>query len=75
MTEEYQVTLPKLGESICSATIVQWFKKEGERSRGTLAPLESLASFSIDARRNYYSKDAALIVLVEAISARYVKTG
>ena len=30
MTEEYQVTLPKLGESICSATIVQWFKKEGD---------------------------------------------
>jgi 2-oxoglutarate dehydrogenase E2 component (dihydrolipoamide succinyltransferase) len=30
MTEEYQVTLPKLGESIVSATIVQWFKKEGD---------------------------------------------
>lgn len=30
MTEEYQVLLPKLGESIVSATIVQWFKKEGE---------------------------------------------
>jgi 2-oxoglutarate dehydrogenase E2 component (dihydrolipoamide succinyltransferase) len=31
MTEEYQVTLPKLGESIISATIVQWFKKEGDQ--------------------------------------------
>jgi 2-oxoglutarate dehydrogenase E2 component (dihydrolipoamide succinyltransferase) len=31
MTEEYQVTLPKLGESIVSATIVQWFKKEGDK--------------------------------------------
>lgn len=30
MSEELQVTLPKLGESIQSATIVQWFKKEGE---------------------------------------------
>lgn len=30
MTEEYQVTLPKLGESIMNATIVQWFKKEGD---------------------------------------------
>ena len=30
MTEEYQVLLPKLGESIINATIVQWFKKEGE---------------------------------------------
>ncbi len=32
MNEEhdYQVTLPKLGESIVSATIVQWFKKEGD---------------------------------------------
>jgi 2-oxoglutarate dehydrogenase E2 component (dihydrolipoamide succinyltransferase) len=29
--EEYQVTLPKLGESIVSATIVQWFKKEGDK--------------------------------------------
>lgn len=28
---EYQVTLPKLGESILSATIVQWFKKVGDR--------------------------------------------
>lgn len=31
MTEEYQVTLPKLGESILSATIVQWFKKVGDK--------------------------------------------
>jgi 2-oxoglutarate dehydrogenase E2 component (dihydrolipoamide succinyltransferase) len=30
MTEEYQVTLPKLGESIVNATVVQWFKKEGD---------------------------------------------
>lgn len=30
MSEEYQVTLPKLGESIVSATVVQWFKKEGD---------------------------------------------
>lgn len=28
--EEFTVTLPKLGESIMSATVVQWFKKEGE---------------------------------------------
>lgn len=30
MSEEYPVILPKLGESIMNATIVQWFKKEGE---------------------------------------------
>lgn len=30
MSEEYNVVLPKLGESIVSATIVQWFKKEGD---------------------------------------------
>ncbi|NGX39599.1 MAG: Dihydrolipoyllysine-residue acetyltransferase component of pyruvate dehydrogenase complex [Chlamydiae bacterium] len=30
MSEEFEVTLPKLGESIMNATIVQWFKKEGE---------------------------------------------
>ncbi len=30
MSEEYKIVLPKLGESIVSATIVQWFKKEGD---------------------------------------------
>jgi len=30
MSEEVEVTLPKLGESIMNATIVQWFKQEGE---------------------------------------------
>lgn len=30
MSEEFQIALPKLGESIVSATIVQWFKKEGD---------------------------------------------
>jgi 2-oxoglutarate dehydrogenase E2 component (dihydrolipoamide succinyltransferase) len=31
MSSEVKVTLPKLGESIVSATIVQWFKKVGDR--------------------------------------------
>ncbi len=31
MSEQYKVTLPKLGESILNATVVQWFKKVGER--------------------------------------------
>jgi 2-oxoglutarate dehydrogenase E2 component (dihydrolipoamide succinyltransferase) len=31
MTEEIKITLPKLGESIVSATIVQWFKRVGDR--------------------------------------------
>ncbi|NGX37898.1 MAG: Dihydrolipoyllysine-residue acetyltransferase component of pyruvate dehydrogenase complex [Chlamydiae bacterium] len=30
MSEDFEVTLPKLGESILNATIVKWFKKEGE---------------------------------------------
>ncbi len=30
MSEEYKIMLPKLGESIVSATVVQWFKKEGD---------------------------------------------
>lgn len=30
MEEEVQIKLPKLGESIVSATVVQWFKKEGD---------------------------------------------
>jgi len=31
MSEEIKITLPKLGESIVSATVVQWFKKVGDR--------------------------------------------
>ncbi len=31
MSETVKITLPKLGESIVSATVVQWFKKEGDR--------------------------------------------
>lgn len=31
MSEEFKVILPKLGESILTATIVQWFKKVGDK--------------------------------------------
>lgn len=30
MGQDIKITLPKLGESILSATVVQWFKKEGD---------------------------------------------
>lgn len=30
MSEEIKITLPKLGESIVSATVVQWFKNVGD---------------------------------------------
>jgi len=30
MSNDFEVLLPKLGESIVSATVVQWFKKEGD---------------------------------------------
>src|SRR5580698_8519414 len=30
MTNSVKITLPKLGESIVSATVVQWFKKVGD---------------------------------------------
>lgn len=30
MSEEFKITLPKLGESILSATVVQWFKQVGD---------------------------------------------
>ncbi len=30
MTDEIEIKLPKLGESIVSATVVQWFKKVGD---------------------------------------------
>lgn len=31
MSEEFKVALPKLGESILGATVVQWFKKVGDK--------------------------------------------
>lgn len=31
MNDEVKITLPKLGESIVSATVVQWFKQVGDR--------------------------------------------
>ena len=33
MSHEIKITLPKLGESIVGATVVQWFKKEGDPVR------------------------------------------
>lgn len=33
MTKSIEITLPKLGESIVSATVVRWFKKEGDEVR------------------------------------------
>lgn len=33
MSHEIKITLPKLGESIVGATVVQWFKKEGDQVR------------------------------------------
>ena len=31
MEDNVKISLPKLGESILSATVVQWFKKVGDR--------------------------------------------
>ena len=36
MADEIEIKLPKLGESIVSATVVQWFKKVGDRVGTTL---------------------------------------
>lgn len=44
MSDEIKITLPKLGESIVSATVVQWFKKVGDR----VALDESLLEVSTD---------------------------
>lgn len=40
MQENITITLPKLGESIVSATVVQWFKKIGDRVERDEALLE-----------------------------------
>lgn len=44
MSELFEVTLPKLGESIVSATVVQWLKKEGD----SVAVDEALLEVSTD---------------------------
>lgn len=44
MENELKISLPKLGESIVSATVVQWFKKEGDH----VALDESLLEVSTD---------------------------
>jgi len=40
MEDQITITLPKLGESIVSATVVQWFKKVGDRIERDEALLE-----------------------------------
>lgn len=40
MSQEVEITLPKLGESIMNAKVVQWFKKEGEQIQKDEALLE-----------------------------------
>lgn len=47
MSEEIEVTLPKLGESIMNATIVQWFKQEGE-TVGKDEPLLEVATDKVN---------------------------
>ena len=44
MTEQVKITLPKLGESIVTATVLQWFKKVGD----TVALDEPLLEVSTD---------------------------
>lgn len=47
MSEDIEVTLPKLGESIMNATVVQWFKKEGEQI-GKDQPLLEVATDKVN---------------------------
>ncbi|NGX27320.1 MAG: Dihydrolipoyllysine-residue acetyltransferase component of pyruvate dehydrogenase complex [Chlamydiae bacterium] len=47
MNENFEVTLPKLGESIMNATIVKWFKKEGE-SVGKDEPLLEVSTDKVN---------------------------
>lgn len=44
MNQDFEVTLPKLGESIMNATVVKWFKQEGD----TVARDEPLLEVSTD---------------------------
>ncbi|HSX12589.1 MAG TPA: dihydrolipoamide acetyltransferase family protein [Rhabdochlamydiaceae bacterium] len=44
MSDEFKVLLPKLGESILNATVVQWFKKEGD----TIVKDEALLEVATD---------------------------
>lgn len=47
MSDEFKVLLPKLGESILNATVVQWFKKEGD-SIGKDEPLLEVATDKVN---------------------------
>ena len=58
MSEEIKVNLPKLGESIHSATVVQWFKKVGE----TVALDEPLLEVSTDKVNSEIPSPAAGVV-------------
>jgi len=63
MSEQILITLPKLGESIVSATIVQWFKKAGDH----VALDEPLLEVSTD-KVNSEIPSPASGVLVEIIA-------
>lgn len=47
MSKDIEVTLPKLGESIMNATVIQWFKQEGE-AIGKDEPLLEVATDKVN---------------------------
>ena len=72
MSEQILITLPKLGESIVSATIIQWFKKAGD----TVALDEPLLEVSTDKVNSEIPSPAAGVLLeILALPCQEVQVG
>ena len=72
MSEQILITLPKLGESIVSATIIQWFKKAGD----TVALDEPLLEVSTDKVNSEIPSPAAGVLMeILALPCQEVQVG
>lgn len=72
MNKEFTVQLPKLGESITSATIIQWFKKEGDFVKLD-EPLLEVSTDKVNSE--IPSPVSGVIVKIEAREAQELEVG
>jgi 2-oxoglutarate dehydrogenase E2 component (dihydrolipoamide succinyltransferase) len=72
MNKEFTVQLPKLGESITSATIVQWFKKQGDFVKLD-EPLVEVSTDKVNSE--IPSPVSGVITKIEAFDAQELEVG
>lgn len=72
MNKEFTVQLPKLGESITSATIVQWFKKQGDFVKLD-EPLVEVSTDKVNSE--IPSPVSGIITKIEALEAQELEVG